>query len=56
MYRYVEDAEFILCMFKIQYFLATNEGDTKEYFDECDHEFFRLCEDVLKKIETFFSG
>nr|CAH8819952.1 unnamed protein product [Trichobilharzia regenti] len=39
----------------ISIIVGLTEEETKAYLDECDEEFFRLCQNALRKIEVFFS-
>ncbi|CAH8831685.1 unnamed protein product [Trichobilharzia szidati] len=46
LYKYTQVLESLPCL---------TEEETKAYLDECDEEFFRLCQNALRKIEVFFS-
>ncbi|CAH8444753.1 unnamed protein product [Schistosoma margrebowiei] len=57
--QYIDYDELKEHLYKYTQVLETlpffSEEETKAFLDECDEEFFNLCESALRKIEVFFS-
>ncbi|CAH8438703.1 unnamed protein product [Schistosoma turkestanicum] len=57
--QYIDYDELKEHLYKYTHVLETlpffSEEETKTFLDECDEEFFNLCENALRKIEVFFS-
>ncbi|CAI2723239.1 unnamed protein product [Schistosoma spindalis] len=57
--QYIDYDELKEHLYKYTQVLETlpffSEEETKTFLDECDEEFFNLCENALRKIEVFFS-
>ncbi|TNN12929.1 Xenotropic and polytropic retrovirus receptor 1 [Schistosoma japonicum] len=57
--QYIDYDELKEHLYKYTQVLETlpfaSEDETKSFLDECDEEFFNLCENALRKIEVFFS-